>query len=507
MKDAETEYGKRLLDVFDVHYYAQDCSTEDAILQAARSLYDKNYIENSWLQPAFGKYFPFLPNMQESIDKYYPGTKLAVSEYNLGNIGNEKNTGKSVVTAITEAEALGAFAMNNVYFATYWGTLPECPYVCSAINLYTNYDGKGGSFGDTLVSATSEDLSKAAAFAAINGEDDSTVTLSLSNKDKTASEKAVIDLTSTATSYKSAVVYAITQDSSKIQILDIQNDLSGNKISVELPPLSVAQIVISDKNTDVQIVEEPEIFTVKKTYTMDELELSPNKFPMIPLGDKDHLKQIIVNTTAYSNAGSTYGGGGGGLCFNKVVPEGETTSVWGCKNFSYGLGNDVDNVVKFDDQFSISAGENKNKDVSGVTNDEYMEFQGGWWKYSEKDKDAGADITVTFNSITLVYEYDSEDDIPGEAPTEEKPTDPQPSETAPSENPTDNDKIVYGDVDLSGTVTIVDVIALNKNLMVGEPLTDAGKRNADVDTNGSVDEVDALNILKYVVEIVELPIV
>ena len=76
MADEEQENGKRLLDVVDVHYYAQDCETDDGILQAARSLYDPDYKENSWLTQWFGSSFPFLTRMQESIDKYYPGTKL-----------------------------------------------------------------------------------------------------------------------------------------------------------------------------------------------------------------------------------------------------------------------------------------------------------------------------------------------------------------------------------------------------------------------------------------------
>lgn len=511
MKDAEAEYGKRLLDVFDVHYYAQGVQNGDDndILQAARSLYDPEYKENSWLQPSFGSYFPFLTRMQESIDKHYPGTKLAVSEYNLGNISNEKTTGKSVYTAIAEAEALGAFALNEVYFATYWGTLPECPYVASAINLYTNYDGKGGSFGDTLVSATTEDLSKAAAFASINGTDDSTVMVSLSNKDKTEAETAEITINGDTKDYKSAVVYAITQDSSDIKIIDIQNDLSGNTITVELPALSVAQIVISDKNTEAEIPEEPDIRTEKKTYKLDELELSQNDYPMIPLGDKDHLKEIIINTTAYSSTGSSYGGGGGGLCFNKVVPEGEDTPVWGSKSFSYGLGENMDNIVKFDDAFTIVVDE-KGKEIKGSTLDEYIEFQGGWWKYSEKDTDKGEDVSVTFNSVTMVYEYEG-----GEQPSED-PTD-TPTETpseapseAPSENPTDEPgqkAKMFGDVNESGEVDIIDVIALNKNLLTGEALTPMGKLNADVNQNGQPDEADALAILQYKVGILKsLPV-
>ncbi|MGN0631119.1 MAG: glycoside hydrolase family 44 protein, partial [Ruminococcus sp.] len=246
MKKAEDECGVRLLDVLDVHYYAQDCSTDAARLQAARSLYDESYKENSWLQPYFGQYFPFITRLQESIQKYYPETKLAFSEYNLGDISNESVTGKSVTTAIAEAEALGAFASNDVYLATYWGSLSNCPYVESAINLYTNYDGEGGNFGDTLVEAKTDDISLATAFAAVDEDSDSEVTLVLSNKDMSKTENAVISLEGASVSYQSAVVYAVTQEHSDIRIVDVQNDVKDNKLDVELPPISVAQILISD---------------------------------------------------------------------------------------------------------------------------------------------------------------------------------------------------------------------------------------------------------------------
>ena len=91
-------------------------------------------------------------------------------------------------------------------------------------------------------------------------------------------------------------------------------------------------------------------------------------------------------------------------------------------------------------------------------------------------------------------------------PTEEKPTDPKPTETTPE--PTGDTAALCGDVDESGKVDIVDVIALNKNLMVGEKLSEQGKKNAiTVPGKAAPDEADALNILKYVVEILpELPV-
>ena len=56
---------------------------------------------------------------------------------------------------------------------------------------------------------------------------------------------------------------------------------------------------------------------------------------------------------------------------------------------------------------------------------------------------------------------------------------PEPSETHPEPTPTSNPEVtLYGDVDESGKVDILDVIVLYKNLMTGEALTAQGKRNA-----------------------------
>ncbi len=539
MKQAEEEAGTRLLDVVDVHYYAQDCATDEARLQAARSLYDPDYVENSWLQPWNGQHFPFLTRLQESIDKYYPGTKLAVSEYNLGNIADEGNTGKSITSALAETEALGAFALNDVYFATYWGTLPDCPYVESAINLYTNYDGKGSAFGNTLVEAETEDLSKAAAFAAIDGSDDSEVTLVLSNKDKDSTQQAEIQLDGSSKDYKSAVVYAITQDSTDIKIIDVQNDLTGNTVQVELPPLSVAQIVISSENTNVEIPEEPDIRTEKTTYNFSELETSENGYPMIPLGDKEHLKEIILNISTSSNAGSGWCSGGGALCFNKVVQNGTDSEVWGNKPFKYSLGT-ADATVPFDETYTIVV-DDKSVDIEGSCNDTYVEVQ-NWWTSSENDPSAGGDITVTFNNVTLVYEYDGKADVTTDVPVEtttlEETTTTTEETTTESVSETDattasdaetteettteetttvsetttssvqsSDEIpveasIYGDINVDGKVDLTDAILLNKVIAQQVNLDGVALANADCDGNQDIDGNDALTLLRFLVHLV-----
>ena len=52
----------------------------------------------------------------------------------------------------------------------------------------------------------------------------------------------------------------------------------------------------------------------------------------------------------------------------------------------------------------------------------------------------------------------------------------------------------------------MDVISLNKFLLGAGEMTNAGKNNADVDLNKTLDSTDALNILKCVVEIGTLPV-
>lgn len=75
----------------------------------------------------------------------------------------------------------------------------------------------------------------------------------------------------------------------------------------------------------------------------------------------------------------------------------------------------------------------------------------------------------------------------------------------PTEPPVIGDK-KYGDANCDNEVDLVDVILVNKHLMIGEKITDQGKLNADVDDNGTMDEVDSLNILKSIIRLVELPV-
>lgn len=274
MRKAEEEYDKRLIDVIDIHYYSEamgqcrvteceDYTHTDCIearLQAPRTLYDSTYIEKSWIGDYEQEYLPIFPKVNDSINKYYPGTKLALTEYNFGG-------GNHVSGAIAQADALGVFAENGIYVSNIWAINSDFSYQLAAINLYTNYDGNGASFGDTLVASETSDVTKATAYAAINGSEESKLNVVLTNKSLTESQKAVINLDAN-TSYSSAKVYGITDASSDIQLIQTVNNIENNSFTIEVPALSVVQIEInadeyimlgdvnSDNNVDSSDIEE-----------------------------------------------------------------------------------------------------------------------------------------------------------------------------------------------------------------------------------------------------------
>jgi hypothetical protein len=184
MHSYEQSNGVRILDYLDEHYYpaapegvalplssAGDEATKALRLRSTRSLWDKTYIDDSWINaPIY-----LLPRMHDWIDQHYPGTKLAISEYNWG--GQEDING-----ALAQADVLGIFGREQLDLATLWapGLTSDQPGVY-ALRMYRNYDGAGSGFGDTSVSATSDDQGQLAIYAATRSTDGA-LTLTVINK-------------------------------------------------------------------------------------------------------------------------------------------------------------------------------------------------------------------------------------------------------------------------------------------------------------------------------------
>ncbi len=250
MNKAEASQGKRLLDVIDLHYYSEargDCrvteckdishtACNEARMQAPRSLFKEGYYESSWIGDWVKNMLPIIPTVREAIDKYYPGTKISFSEYNFGGPNHISGT-------IAEVDALGAFAENEVYTAMLWPLGDDFPYIASGINLYTNYDGKGSSFGDNLVKSESSDEKIVSTYASINGNSEDKVTLALTNKSDKP-ELTTISVNSQDENYSKATIYGVVDGNSDIVKLKTISGIKNNSFDYEIPAYSALQIVI-----------------------------------------------------------------------------------------------------------------------------------------------------------------------------------------------------------------------------------------------------------------------
>lgn len=109
----------------------------------------------------------------------------------------------------------------------------------------------------------------------------------------------------------------------------------------------------------------------------------------------------------------------------------------------------------------------KNKDIKAG----YIDAEGNATKYA---------VSVSNGSVTVVGD--------------EQPTEPDPG------------KVLYGDVDCNNEVDLLDVVLLNKHLMIGTKVSDQGKVNADVNLDKSITPTDSLNILKFLLHLTDLPV-
>ncbi len=112
-----------------------------------------------------------------------------------------------------------------------------------------------------------------------------------------------------------------------------------------------------------------------------------------------------------------------------------------------------------------------------------------------------SEYCITLDELPDLKTYPiTEGDQPATKPTEETTETTESSSDAP-------DAVQYGDVNCDKEVDLLDVLMLNRNLLIGEKLTAQGTVNADVDLSGKPDSTDALNILKYSIGLVkEFPV-
>ena len=250
MKSLEQKYHRRLVHVLDVHWYPEakgskritedDVSqkTVDARLQAPRALWDPTYREKSWIDDSWGKSIRLVPWLRDKIAKQYPGTKLSMTEYDFG-------AGAHISGGLAQVDVLGALGREGVFLANYWGhgagngDLPA--YISAAFKLFRNYDGKGGTYGDTAVTATVADISKASVYAATDSKKANSLTVIVINKDQKSRYTGKVSLHG-ATGCARAQAYVLDKASPQVRIAD-KIEIKDNQIEYALPPLTATLFV------------------------------------------------------------------------------------------------------------------------------------------------------------------------------------------------------------------------------------------------------------------------
>jgi hypothetical protein len=249
-KAAEQKEGRRVVDVFDFHWYTEvkgergkvlDSQSREpsnkeaqARMQAPRSLWDPTYDEKTWITKVLGGPIKLLPQLQSQIDAQYPGTKIAVTEYNYGGGGH-------ISGAIAQADVLGIFGREGVFAANLWahGYQTGDSYTFAAFDMFLDYDGKGARVGSTSVKASTGDVEACSAYAM--RESDRDLQLVLLNK-SAGVLNATIDLG--VAGFRSATPYVLSAAGKKA----IPGDplpLAGDKLIYKLPPYSVSTLALS----------------------------------------------------------------------------------------------------------------------------------------------------------------------------------------------------------------------------------------------------------------------
>ncbi len=229
--------GRRSLDVLDVHFYPQaqgiyagatDPGTQALRLRSTRCLWDTNYLDESWI----GTQVALIPRLHDWVKMFYPGTKLALTEWNWG-------AERTVNGALTIAEVLGIFGREQLDMACYWTAPPVGSPGEQAFAIYRNADGAGKGFGDVAVKADSSAPGRVSCFGAV----DSTTgeaTIMVINKRLRQTGQVTLNLAGTAAT--SANIYQYS-DAAPDSITHLPSrSITGGRLNLSVPAASITLI-------------------------------------------------------------------------------------------------------------------------------------------------------------------------------------------------------------------------------------------------------------------------
>jgi hypothetical protein len=260
----------RLLDYLDLHTYfaaqyngaavglttAGDTGEQQARLNSTRVFWDSTYTDPNYQQPNYtsdpnyttsctppAQAPQLIPMMLGWVANNYPGTKLAIDEYNWGGL-------EAINGAVAQADILGIFGREGLDLGTFWPTTNPTSQVpgMTAFQIYRNYDGANSTFGDTALASTSGNQGTLSVYGALRTADnmvtvvvinktygDLTATLSLANLTPNGAAKVFL--------YSSANLGGIVAQPS-LTVTPPAAGGSTSSVSTTFPAQSITLVVV-----------------------------------------------------------------------------------------------------------------------------------------------------------------------------------------------------------------------------------------------------------------------
>lgn len=252
MRTASQAAGRRLLHALDVHWYpendtidwwrlrAGDTTRATAIdrMNRPRSLWDSTYSEPTWISGWLrdAGEFPavvLIPYLQRAVDSYYPGTKLAITEYSFYADGH-------ISGGIAQADFLGAAGRHGVYMANRWYDITG--WARAAFLLYRDYDGAGGVYGDVSVMAATSDAASVPAYASLSQSDTSRLHLMLINRSYDSTAAVSVSIAGGRT-YDAGECWYLGRSDSLLHHQSLPA-IAGNSFVYPVPPMRACHLVL-----------------------------------------------------------------------------------------------------------------------------------------------------------------------------------------------------------------------------------------------------------------------
>jgi hypothetical protein len=309
LKAHEDSTGKRLLDVFSLHYYPQynefgegDSSTAAQLKrnECTRDLWDPNYFSTSWVSNTV----KLIPRMKDWVNAHYPGTKLAITEYSWGAEGH-------ISGAIAQADVLGIFGREGVDIATFWGGVNNTAPIYQAFKIYRNYDGLKSTFGDTSVSASVANPDNVAAFAAQRDSDDA-LTVMVVCKHLADPTPVAVNLAN-FTAGGAAQVWQFTGANTVSRLSDVA--VINGTVSFSAPPQSVTLLVVPGSNTP------PSEMRARYAFEASAQDSSGNGF-------HGTATAVTYTTGKVGSQAAQFDGSGGSVTIPPSVTDDFTVTMW-----------------------------------------------------------------------------------------------------------------------------------------------------------------------------------